>query len=98
MSLYAETIDKAFKLLRGVCVHDLVKRDVGGNLKLKRKTFIMLTCFSERLLTLVEEPFEVRPLANILATKKLTVENITSVFAQSLIKSLQLVGLGKDNT
>lgn len=55
--LYSDTIDKAFKLLRSACINDLIKRDNPNTVKLKRKTFTMLTVFSERLLTLIEEPF-----------------------------------------
>jgi hypothetical protein len=86
VNLYSSTIDKAFSLLRKICVSDLVKRDNNENLKLKRKTYVTLTCFTERLLTLLEA----------MAGNNLTVENISRMFAQSLIKSLQLVGIGRE--
>jgi hypothetical protein len=96
VNLYSSTIDKAFSLLRKICVSDLVKRDNNENLKLKRKTYVTLTCFTERLLTLLEEPFEVKSVKEAMAGNNLTVENISRMFAQSLIKSLQLVGIGRE--
>jgi hypothetical protein len=60
VSLYSSTIDKAFSLLRKICMSDLVKRDDNENMRLKRKTYVTLTCFTERLLTLLEEPFEIK--------------------------------------
>lgn len=45
----------------------------------------------------MEEPFEVKSLKGILASNKLTVEYISSMFAQSLIKSLQFAGVGRQD-